>query len=60
MTGVLKKGLGLVLVVFIVWYLFNDPHGLATVSKQIGAWAWTMLVQLFQSLTSFLTTIFSS
>ena len=59
MTGVLKKGLGLVVVVFIVWFLFTDPAGLAALSKQIGAWVWDMLVQFFQALTSFLTTIFS-
>ena len=29
MTGVLKKGLGLVFVVFVIWYMFTDPGGLA-------------------------------
>ena len=60
MDGVLKKGLGLVVVVFIVWFLFTDPGGLATLSKEIGTWVWTAMVHLFQAITSFLTTIFSS
>ena len=59
MTGVLKKGLGLVVVVFIVWFLFTDPAGLAALSNELGTWVWDMLVQFFQALTSFLTTIFS-
>jgi hypothetical protein len=60
MTGVLKKGLGLVVVVFIVWYMFTDPNGLAQLSKEIGTWVWDTLVALFQALTRFLTAIFSS
>ena len=59
MTGVLKKGIGLVVVVFVGWFLFTDPGGLAEHSKQIGTWVWDMLVQLFQALTRFLTAIFS-
>ena len=58
MTGVLKKGLGLVFVVFVVWYMFTDPGGLAALSKEIGTWIWDTLVELFQALTRFLTAIF--
>jgi hypothetical protein len=60
MTGVLKKGLGLIVVVFIIWYMFTDPNGLAQLSKEIGTWIWDTLVDLFQALTRFLTAIFSS
>ena len=59
MVGVLKKGLGLIVVVFIGWYLFTDPSGLAAMSKEIGTWIWDMLVQLFEALTRFLTQLFS-
>jgi hypothetical protein len=59
MAGVLKKGIGLVVVLFVVWYLFTNPAGLATTSKAIGTGAWDMLVKLFQALTQFLTAIFS-
>ena len=59
MTGVLRKGLGLVVVVFIIWYMFTDPNGLAQLSKEIGTWIWTTLVDLFQALTQFLTAIFA-
>jgi hypothetical protein len=59
MTGVLKKGIGLVVVLFIVWYLFTNPSGLAATSKEIGTWVWDMLVKLFTALQQFLTTIFS-
>jgi hypothetical protein len=58
MVGVLKKGLGLVVVVFIIWYLLTDPSGLASLSKQIGTWVWDVLVQLFQALNRFLTQLF--
>jgi hypothetical protein len=59
MDGVLKKGLGIVLVLFVLWFLFTDPNGLAGLSKEIGTGLWDALVQLFEALTRFLTTIFS-
>ena len=59
MDGVLKKGLGIVVVLFLFWFLFTDPSGLAGLSKEIGTWLWDMLVQLFEALTRFLTTVFS-
>lgn len=59
MSEVMKKGIGLVVVVFVVWFLFTDPSGLAALSKEIGTWIWGVTVQLFQALTRFLTTIFS-
>ncbi len=46
-------------MVFIGWYLFTDPSGLAAMSKEIGTWVWDMLVQLFEALTRFLTQLFS-
>ena len=59
MDGVLKKGVGLIVVVFLVWFLFTDPSGMATVSREIGTWVWNALLALFQALTRFLTAIFS-
>ena len=59
MTGVLKKGIGLVVVLFLLWYMFTSPHAAAHTFRDIGAWMWDTLVQLFQGIISFLTAVFS-
>ena len=60
MTGVLKKGLGLVAVLFLLWYVYTSPAAAAHTFRDIGAWMWDALVQLFQAIIRFLTAIFSS
>jgi hypothetical protein len=59
MDGVLKKSLRLILVVFLLWFLFTDPAGLASLSRQIGTGIWEGLVRLFEAVSRFLTTAFA-
>lgn len=54
MTGTLKKGAALLVVLFIGWYLFTDPSGLATLSKELGSKGWDGLVTLFKAIASFI------
>ena len=59
MTGVMKKGLGLLVVVFVLFYMFTDPNGLALVAKEGGTRGWDMLTQLFHALIRFLNAVLS-
>ena len=59
MTGVLKKGIGLVVVLFLLWYVFTSPNAAAHTFRDIGTWMWDTLVQLFRGIISFLTAVFS-
>jgi len=40
MTGVLKKGVLALVVVFIGFYMFTDPNGLAQTSKEGAGALW--------------------
>lgn len=57
MSGVMRKGVLLLVVAFIGFYMFTDPHGLATVAKTGGGRAWDLLTQLFTHLIAFLDTV---
>ncbi|MBO9519996.1 MAG: hypothetical protein J7518_00550 [Nocardioidaceae bacterium] len=57
MTGVLKKGLVLLVVVFIGFYMFNDPNGLAQTTKDASAGLWDGLTNLFGAMIDFLDAI---
>lgn len=59
MDGVLKKGVVLLLLVFVGYYLFTDPNGLATLAKNGGDKLWDGLVDLFQAIIRFLNAMFS-
>ncbi|MCW2780385.1 MAG: hypothetical protein JWR35_834 [Marmoricola sp.] len=59
MTATLRKGLVLLVIVFAGYYIFNDPSGAASFSKQASSHIWDGLVQLFQSLIDFLNALFS-
>lgn len=54
MTGTLKKGVVLLVVLFVGWYLFTDPNGLATLAQDLGGKAWELLVSLFEAISSFI------
>lgn len=54
MTGALKKGIVLLVVVFVLFYLFTDPHGLAQFARTGGAHLWTGLSNLFSAIITFL------
>ncbi|MBW8750029.1 MAG: hypothetical protein JF565_01215 [Propionibacteriales bacterium] len=57
MAGVLKKGMAILVVVFIGFYMFTDPNGLAQTTKDGGAALWQALTSLFGALIDFINAI---
>ena len=57
MAGVLKKGMAVLVVVFIGFYMFTDPNGLAQTTKGGGAALWQALTSLFGALIDFINAI---
>lgn len=49
-----KKVILAVLVVFLGFWLFTDPHGLATTAKDVGGAGWHGLSQLFAKVIDFI------
>lgn len=49
----LKKILPLLLVVFLGFWLFTDPHGLAHATKSSASETWNLSSQFFTSLIAF-------
>ncbi|RNM11521.1 hypothetical protein [Nocardioides pocheonensis] len=54
MTGVLKKGMAVLVVVFIGFYMFTDPSGLAQTTKDGAGALWQALTTLFAALIDFI------
>ncbi|MCW2809143.1 MAG: hypothetical protein JWQ93_3098 [Marmoricola sp.] len=54
MDGVLKKGLGVLVIVFLLFWLVQDPSGFAHSAKSTGASLWDLLTKLFDSSISFI------
>ena len=54
MDGALKKGVGLLVIVFLGFWLVQDPSGFADSAKETGSTIWDMLVTLFDSVISFI------
>ena len=54
MAGVLKKGMAVRVVVFIGFYMFTDPHGLAQTTKDGAGALWQALTTLFGALIDFI------
>ena len=54
MAGSMKKVVGLLLVVFLLFYMFTDPGGLATLAKDGGTALWELIQQLFAAIIRFL------
>jgi hypothetical protein len=59
MDGALKKGVILLVILFLGFWLVQDPNGFAESAKQTGTTLWELLVQLFESVISFFTSITS-
>lgn len=59
MAGSLKKVILLLVVVFVLFYMFTDPAGLATLAKDGGAAGWDLLQQLFAAVIRFLNAMFA-
>ena len=53
MDGVLKKGVVIIVVLFLGFWLVQDPNGFASSLKGAGSALWTMLEKLFQAVISF-------
>ncbi|WP_181407663.1 hypothetical protein [Nocardioides sambongensis] len=48
-----KKLIGVVVVVFLGFWMFTDPDGLAETAKSAGAGAWALTTQLFSGVIDF-------
>ena len=59
MDGVLKKGAGLLVIVFVIFWVFQDPGGAAAATKASVAAIGDLVVRLFEALISFITAIFN-
>jgi hypothetical protein len=59
MTGTLRKGMVLLVVVFIGFYMFTDPNGLAQLAKDGGGHGWDGLQALFTATIDFLNAVTS-
>ena len=54
MDGVLKKGVGLLVILFLGFWLVQDPNGFADSAKSTVSTIWDLLTQVFDSSISFL------
>lgn len=66
MDGVLKKGVGLLVILFLGFWLVQDPGGFADSAETAGSGVWGVLVaiwemiqRLFDALLSFINSISS-
>jgi hypothetical protein len=59
MTGALKKGVVLLVILFLGFWLVQDPNGFAESAKQTGTAIWDLLTKLFESVISFFKSISS-
>ncbi|MCL2543149.1 MAG: hypothetical protein FWE71_11925 [Nocardioidaceae bacterium] len=48
-----KKLLGVVIVVFLGFWMFTDPSGLATTAKGAGSNGWHLTTQAFTGIINF-------
>jgi hypothetical protein len=49
----LKKALPVLIVLFLGFWLFTDPHGLAHATKSSASGTWSLSTDLFSSLITF-------
>ncbi|MEO7351314.1 MAG: hypothetical protein ABIR34_10605 [Marmoricola sp.] len=54
MDGVLKKGVGLLVLLFLGFWLVQDPSGFADSAKSTGSTLWDLLTQIFDSSIRFI------
>jgi hypothetical protein len=57
MDGALKKGVGLLVILFLGFWLVQDPNGLANSVQNAGNAIWDVLSTLFSSLREFFQSI---
>ncbi len=58
MDGVLKKGAGIIIILFLGFWLVQDPGGFADSAKSAGTGIWDLLMKLFEAFIRFLNAIF--
>ena len=54
MDGALKKGVGLLVILFLGFWLVQDPSGFAESAKTTGSAIWDLLTKLFDSFIAFI------
>ncbi|MDR6172914.1 hypothetical protein QE364_001615 [Nocardioides zeae] len=54
----MKKVILLLLVVFLGFWMFTDPQGLAATAREGGGGAWDALVSIFEATIRFLGALF--
>ena len=59
MTGALKKTAVLLVILFLGFWLVQDPNGFGESAKQTATTIWDLLVQLFDGVISFFKSISS-
>ena len=57
MDGVLKKGVGLLFILFLGFWLVQDPTGFAESAKEATSSLWELLVTLFDGFIRFFQSI---
>jgi hypothetical protein len=53
-----KKALLALIVVFLGFWMFTDPQGLADAAKESGAQTWQLATQLFEAVIDFFGALF--
>ena len=49
-----KKVVTVVVIVFLGFWMFTDPHGLAQNAKDGGGWAWDLTTDVFTAVIRFI------
>jgi hypothetical protein len=52
-----KKLIGVVIVVFLGFWLFTDPNGLAVTAKDAGTQGWHLTTEAFTGIIDFLSAL---
>lgn len=50
----LKKVVGILLVLFLGFWMFQDPHGFAQTARTLGRGTWTALTTVFSGMIRFI------
>ena len=59
MDGALKKGVVVLVVLFLGFWLVQDPNGFAGSAKGAGTALWDLLVKLFDAIIRFVQSLSS-
>ena len=57
MDGALKKGVVLLVILFLGFWLVQDPNGFAQSAKDTIGTIWDLLMQVFDAIISFIKSI---